>query len=506
MQLVSATAPSAAGFPFPVSENLPANDQSDFMAFLLDATGDLSQPSSDAEQTPNGGSASSNWEEAAELGTKSDKPLKERSVKDRQAKEKEETSAGFFVDPRLLSPQPVHLPLNLTLELASPESKGGVGQGVGEESEQEVKDQAEEARSASSQKPEYTSPLAMHEALSDFSLLGTPAKETSGRPVKTAVPQEFIAAATGIQSSKPQELDLAISLRLAHSFGSDAARKDIGQPGAKQTQSALSASQSLAIPTIQKSPNAKSSNMPQSHAVAAPAAVGTVDQRADLNERQDQRDPRQRQDASKVAPHDSESTQPETVSTNAEPVAALDRASPVTTSNTRQTVERQVVAEPASVRPAEPSAPADAPKAAPLRELTIKVSDNSDQPVVLHIVNEHGKLHVEVRTSDPQLASSLRENVGDLVQKLDRSGFRAESTSSHENSPFTTSSAQGSDLGNAAGHKPGSGEQQNAGQGSDQQSGQQQQQQGQGRGNRPRWLEELVRNFQSSEEKKENAE
>ncbi len=43
----------------------------------------------------------------------------------------------------------------------------------------------------------------------------------------------------------------------------------------------------------------------------------------------------------------------------------------------------------------------------------------------------------------PNLAASLRANVGDLVQKLDHSGFRTESLSSHDGLPISAAPAHG---------------------------------------------------------------
>ncbi len=153
-------------------------------------------------------------------------------------------------------------------------------------------------------------------------------------------------------------------------------------------------------------------------------------------------------------------------------------------------VDRPQAPEPtASVARTEiPETPA-APKAGPLREIALSVPGR-EEAVNLHIVDDRGKLHVEVRTSDPQLASSLRDNVGDLVQKLDHSGYRVESTGSTQV---------------AAGHQTKSGPEQDqaGGQGSRHPGQEQQQQQGQGRGNRPRWLEEIVRNFQVTEQEQE---
>ena len=139
-----------------------------------------------------------------------------------------------------------------------------------------------------------------------------------------------------------------------------------------------------------------------------------------------------------------------------------------------------------------PEQKAEPVKNAPLREIAVRLPGNTDAPVDLRIAEDRGKLHVEVRTSDPELASSLRDNVGDLVQKLDRTGYRAESVSTHEQvRSAAATTRQDSDNGGQPGGQGGG----QTGQGH---------QHGHGRGNRPRWLEEIVRNFQAGVEEEED--
>lgn len=157
---------------------------------------------------------------------------------------------------------------------------------------------------------------------------------------------------------------------------------------------------------------------------------------------------------------------------------------------TDQVRSPEPAAAPPAVRVPEPVL--ETAKTAPIRELSLQLPSAGDKAVDLHIVDDRGKLHVEVRTSDVQLASSLRDNVGDLVQKLDHSGYRTES----RDQVGATGATSGSSQSGPDGGKPSTEQdRQPGGQGGH--SGQPQQQ-GHGRGNRPRWLEEIVTNFRAA--------
>jgi hypothetical protein len=85
---------------------------------------------------------------------------------------------------------------------------------------------------------------------------------------------------------------------------------------------------------------------------------------------------------------------------------------------------------PAKVEPAEPvriepNVPKAAP-AGPLKEIAIRVPESSGRNVDVHLVERGGKLTVDVRTANPDLAETLRAHVGDLVTQLDSTGFHTE--------------------------------------------------------------------------------
>jgi hypothetical protein len=77
-------------------------------------------------------------------------------------------------------------------------------------------------------------------------------------------------------------------------------------------------------------------------------------------------------------------------------------------------------------QPATESAPATNPNPAEAHTISLRFSDTEDQRVELRVTDRAGEVRVVVRTADPDVATPLRDNLGDLVHKLDQSGFRAE--------------------------------------------------------------------------------
>jgi hypothetical protein len=471
VQIVSTFAPSVAGPPVTAGDAAPGAAQSDFLAILLSAGLDFPQSSIENNQGPTSTSI--------RTLPRDDEPEQQHEEKLQKDLRDKIDAAIMMSGPQLPAPPPAPVTLRFSLapdlSVELPSDSGQTSSGI---LEQETETVGSETIITRSHRDAATS--------------GT------GFPIPDETPDS----------------NTAFTLRLSHSLD----QVDSGPAVAannmrlvadtKQTQfspvlpgipsTSMAAVKSPALPATSAPHSPLSSQSPQSTPVpAASTQVTAVHQSGAQNERRDEPDHGQQYASPDAEPH---------APAKAEPAAnlAVERAIPIAVSPGPTGPQRpsQVTAEPSISRAAAPEPPTQTAKDAPLREITLKLPGNADKSVDLHIVDERGKLHVEVRTSDAQLASSLRDNVGELVQKLDRSGFHAETTSGHESAPISTGAAQGSGLGNESGHKPGGGEQQTAGQGGDGQAGQQHQQ-GQGRGNRPRWLEEIVRNFHSSEQEKE---
>lgn len=87
-----------------------------------------------------------------------------------------------------------------------------------------------------------------------------------------------------------------------------------------------------------------------------------------------------------------------------------------------------------SMRASESMAIANAPAAvlstAPAQSITMRINPpdgHSDMPVVdLQVSSRGNEIHVAVRTSDAQLESAMRQDLGTLSSSLDRAGYRTE--------------------------------------------------------------------------------
>jgi hypothetical protein len=61
-----------------------------------------------------------------------------------------------------------------------------------------------------------------------------------------------------------------------------------------------------------------------------------------------------------------------------------------------------------------------------VRDISLKLTNNDQSSVQVHLSERAGELHVSVRTPDAGLTRGLREGLSDLVGRLEESGYRAE--------------------------------------------------------------------------------
>jgi hypothetical protein len=79
----------------------------------------------------------------------------------------------------------------------------------------------------------------------------------------------------------------------------------------------------------------------------------------------------------------------------------------------------------------------EAPKPAQVaHEIAVRVSAPDASPVDLHVTQRGEEVRVAVRTADEQMQSSLRQNLGKLVDRLEQTGFHAESVPVRDNGPI----------------------------------------------------------------------
>jgi len=116
------------------------------------------------------------------------------------------------------------------------------------------------------------------------------------------------------------------------------------------------------------------------------------------------------------------------------------------------------VSEPVDSRPDAAALPATnaAPKSEPVRDLSIRIGDSPSNQIDVKIQERAGEVHVAVLSSSPSLTTDLRQQVGDLVGKLDRAGYHAETfkpTSSTASQQASSQSDSGQQQGSASGEQ-----------------------------------------------------
>lgn len=76
------------------------------------------------------------------------------------------------------------------------------------------------------------------------------------------------------------------------------------------------------------------------------------------------------------------------------------------------------------------------------QEITIRIATPDSPAVDLRVVERAGQVHVDVRTSDSTLQTSLRQDLGTLTNSLERAGYHAETFTPSSNLGRAASNAQ----------------------------------------------------------------
>jgi hypothetical protein len=83
-----------------------------------------------------------------------------------------------------------------------------------------------------------------------------------------------------------------------------------------------------------------------------------------------------------------------------------------------------------ALRSVVPETPPPTVQNSPALEIAMRIA-RPEAAVDVHVTERAGQVHVAVRTPDAGLQTSLRQDLGTLVNSLDRAGFHAETMSSH---------------------------------------------------------------------------
>ncbi len=93
------------------------------------------------------------------------------------------------------------------------------------------------------------------------------------------------------------------------------------------------------------------------------------------------------------------------------------------------------------------TADSNLPEAPPLRagaaqEISIRIAQPDSSTIDLRVVERSGQLHVDVRTTDTAMQTSLRQDLGTLTNSLNRAGYHSETFGPSSTSGRMASSAQ----------------------------------------------------------------
>jgi hypothetical protein len=171
------------------------------------------------------------------------------------------------------------------------------------------------------------------------------------------------------------------------------------------------------------------------------------------------------------------------------PVPMVTPATDVAPTATKHESEQPT--QPLDARPTVAALPdaATASKTEPVRDLSIRIGNTAGNQVDVKIQERAGEVHVSVLSSNSALTSDLRQQVGDLVGKLDRAGYHAETFKPNSSTPSPQSPNQ-SDSGQERESSGGRQQQQQQ-----QETAQQQFMGRQKRSNQAQWLQQMNGSF-----------
>jgi hypothetical protein len=189
---------------------------------------------------------------------------------------------------------------------------------------------------------------------------------------------------------------------------------DAGQPTALET-----------VPQPARSAASEGANPPAVQTANTAAPEHAPEHRRDSHARDDREfrqraasEPEPALDVSAEQVHQPRFQSAASVTTTAKPLAPAGPVSPVLSIKSADSPR------------IEPEAQTQSPPAAHSSDshsISLRVTDAGDQRVDLTVTDHAGQVRVQVRAADTDLAGTLRDNLGDLVHRLEQNGLRADS-------------------------------------------------------------------------------
>jgi hypothetical protein len=95
-----------------------------------------------------------------------------------------------------------------------------------------------------------------------------------------------------------------------------------------------------------------------------------------------------------------------------------------------------------ALRTSEISTPEGSVVKTPAQQIAVRIAGPGSSSVDLQVTERAGQMHVSVRTADTGMQTSLRQDLGTLVNSLERSGYRTEALTGRDASSLTAVAAQ----------------------------------------------------------------
>jgi hypothetical protein len=259
----------------------------------------------------------------------------------------------------------------------------------------------------------------------------TPVRASEARPPRTAPPAAFVAVQNP-QAAVPKDAPA----------GADQNPEPVsGGPPAPATSTPREQAQAPAAPVPLPAQAGDKPQPPQMEAVAktgSPAVPATGGQDPDPAPAAS---PFRANDAPGAAPERASKTERPAAQTTPDALPRSEPAAPAAQVSAPAAVEapgmdRPHAAVPRTAPLPAPAAPVSEPArpeaaARPVRELSVSLrspnqAGEARPSVEVRVVERSGQVHLAVSTRDPGLAGAVRDNLGDLSAKLERTGYQAE--------------------------------------------------------------------------------
>lgn len=114
----------------------------------------------------------------------------------------------------------------------------------------------------------------------------------------------------------------------------------------------------------------------------------------------------------------------------------LDSGLAATVKESRQTLQSSIEIQPKDLQ--------ESSNATPAKEILMKIQGQSGETISVRLVDQGGQVQIGVRSSDPNTAASLRQDLSSLTSNLERAGWKAEAATTVPETVLNTNNSKSS--------------------------------------------------------------